>query len=453
MPDRLRVVSNTGQNLRINVDSGATTTDIALNPAGAAVPAAAYTNSFAGAGTTTLYGLDVANDRLVIQGQPSGNPNNGDLAAVGALGLSGDVQALSGFDINGRNSSAFAALNLAGDATSELHTINLTTGAATRVNAIGGGERIRGLTFAMAPQATVFGVTTDNRVVTFKAATPGTLDTNTAITGLQGGENVLGVDFRPANGMLYALTDGGRLYTIDPVTGGATVAPALSADITDMTSPFMALTGMAFGIDFNPVVDRLRTVSDAEQNLRTNVDTGATTTDVALNRAPFAVTAAAYANNFEGTASTTLYVIDTQNDRLFTQNPPNNGTLNDVGALGVDADSINGFEIVGPDTALAALSTASTPSALYSVNLTSGAATLIGAIALPQPTDRITGLTATPGNVTPAANSNGLRRERYVAHVVRAQRTGLRSAPLQITDLETGETLLGVDFRPKTGVL
>ena len=301
VPDRLRVVSNTGQNLRINVDSGATTTDTVLNPAGSAVTGAAYTNGFAGAGTTTLYGIDVANDRLVIQGQPSGNPNNGDLAAAGALGVSGDVQSLAGFDINGRNNGAIAALNLAGATTSELHTIDLATGAATRVNTIGGGERLRGLTLAAVPQATVVGVTADHRVVTFKTATPGTLDTSAVITGLQGGETVLGIDFRPATGKLYALTDGGRLYTVDPVTGGATIAPILAADAADMTDPFVALMGTAFGTDFNPVVDRLRTVSDAEENLRTNVDSGATLTDVALNRAPFAVSAAAYANNFAGT--------------------------------------------------------------------------------------------------------------------------------------------------------
>ena len=34
VPDRLRVVSDTGQSLRINVDTGAVITDTALNPAG-----------------------------------------------------------------------------------------------------------------------------------------------------------------------------------------------------------------------------------------------------------------------------------------------------------------------------------------------------------------------------------------------------------------------------------
>jgi hypothetical protein len=454
VPDRLRVVSNTGQNLRINVDTGATTTDAAVNPAGFTVSGAAYTNSFAGAGTTTLHGIDVANDRLVIQGQPSGNPNNGDLAAVGALGANGDVQSVGGFDINGRNSSAFAALNLAGAATSELHMINLATGASTRVNTIGGGERVRGLTLAAVARATVVGVTADNRVVTFKTATPGTFDTNVAIAGLQGGENVLGIDFRPATGRLYALTDGGRLYTVDPITGGATVAPILVADAADTSDPFGALAGTAFGTDFNPVVDRLRTVSDAEQNLRTNVDSGATITDVALNRAPFNVTAAAYANNFAGTAATTLYAIDTRNDRLLVQNPPNNGTLNDIGALGVDIDAVTGFEIVGPDTALAALSNAATPAGLYSVNLASGAATFIGAVAVSQATDRITGLSAMPSSMTPAANSLVFATINGTALVSFARNAPATvSAPLPISYLQPGETLLGIDFRPATGAL
>lgn len=452
VPDRLRVVSSTGQNLRIDVETGATTTDTLLNPTDSTISAAAYTNSFAGAGMTTLYVLDAANDRLMIQGQPSGNPNNGDLQAVGALGTIGDVQS-AGFEINGRTNSAFAAFTLAGAAASELHSINLTTGAATRVNAIGGGEPIRGLTYTTVPQATAFAVTTDNRLVSFKVTTPATLDSNAPITGLQGGENVIGMDIRPANGQLYALTDGARLYTVDPVTAAATVAPALAADAADMSSPFTALTGAAFGVDFNPVVDRLRVVSDAEENLRANVDTGATTTDAMLNRRPAAVTAVAYANNFAGATATTLYVIDVQSDRLLIQNPPNNGTLTDLGPLGIDVDAVNGFEILGPDTALTALATSATPAGLYQIDLTSGAATLIGAISLSQATDRITGLsaalslTSTPDS-TVYAVVNGSTLLSFARNA-----PADTSAPLAITGLQTDEVVLGIDVRPANGLL
>ena len=450
VPDRLRIVSNTGQNLRVNVDNGAATVDGAINPAGSMVTGAAYTNSVAGAGTTTLYVLDTQNDRLLIQDPP----NNGTLVAVGPLGMIGDVQGVSGFEINGRTNAAFAAVTIGSATTSELHSINLTSGAATRINAIGGTERIRGLTYTARVQAAGFGVTTDNRLISFQVPTPGTLDSNAPISGLQGGENVIGMDFRPVNGVLYALTDAGRLYTINPATAAATLGQAFVADMADMTSPFTALSGTAFGVDFNPVVDRLRTVSDTLQNLRTNVDTGATMTDGTLNRGPFQATAAAYTNNFDAPASTTLYVIDTQGDRLFIQNPPNNGVLNVIGALGVDVQAVSTFEIVGPDTALAVFATATTPSVLYNINLATGAAMLVGAIPLAQPTDRITSLTAPPSMTTPAATStvfaviNGTSLTSFARNA-----PGMLSAPVHITGLAMGETLIGADFRPKTGAL
>jgi hypothetical protein len=451
VPDLLRVVSNTGQNLRINVDSGATTTDTALNPGGSSATAAAYTNSFAGAGATTLYVFDIANDRLMIQGQPSGNPNNGDLRAVGPLGI--DVQASTGFDISGVNNTALTAVTLAAATTSELHTINLVSGAATRVNAIGGGERVRGLTLNANPRATLLGLTTDNRLVTFKTATPGTLDSNVAVTGLQGGETIVGIDMRPANGRLYAVTDAARLYTIDATTGAATALGSLSPDAADMTDPFATLSGASFGVDFNPLADRLRVVSDTEQNLRSNADNGATMTDAMLNRAAFSVTAAAYTNSFANPTATTLYVIDTQNDRLLTQNPPNDGRLNDVGPLGIDAAGVNGFEVVGPDTALAVLSVPM-GKALYTINLTSGAAQFAGSVTTPQPTDNITGISAMPTAATPAPDStvyavlNGVTLTSFARNA-----PAQLAAPVAITGLQTGESVLGIDFRPANNLL
>jgi trimeric autotransporter adhesin len=152
--DKLRVVSNTGQNLRIDVDAGAVTTDNKLSPQSAGSTAAAYTNSFVGAASTQLYVIDINGRQLAIQGQRSGDPNQGDLKPVGSLGISAELQSATGFDINGRTNAAFAALNLVtGSGSSELFNINLATGVATRVNAIGGGERVRGLAFAEFPES------------------------------------------------------------------------------------------------------------------------------------------------------------------------------------------------------------------------------------------------------------------------------------------------------------
>jgi hypothetical protein len=154
MRDKLRVVSNTGQNLHIDVDAGAVTIDSKLTPANAGGTAAAYTNSFVGAASTTLYVIDVIGRQLAIQGQKSGDPNKGDLKMVGSLGIATELQSATGFDINGRTGAAFAALNLAkSGGVSELFSVNLKTGAATRVNVIGGTERVRGLAFVEYPES------------------------------------------------------------------------------------------------------------------------------------------------------------------------------------------------------------------------------------------------------------------------------------------------------------
>src|SRR5205085_361112 len=151
-----------------------------------------------------------------------------------------------------------------------------------------------------------------------------------------------------------------------------------------------ALSGTEFGIDFNPTVDRIRLVSDTGQNLRLNPDTGAVAgTDSALSFAtgdpnegqtPH-ISGAAYTNNFAGATTTTLYDIDYGLDRLVIQNPPNNGTLNTVGALGVNTGKLVGFDIAGNATAFASLTgTDDSGSRLYTIDLTTGAATLLGDI-------------------------------------------------------------------------
>src|SRR4030095_14717815 len=87
-----------------------------------------------------------------------------------------------------------------------------------------------------------------------------------------------------------------------------------------------------------------------------------------------------YGNNFRGAPSTMLFDLDTMSDVLSLQNPPNDGTLADVGALGVDIAGDVHFDIAGGANglAIAALrTTASGPYSLYRVNLTTGAASLI----------------------------------------------------------------------------
>jgi hypothetical protein len=194
------------------------------------------------------------------------------------------------------------------------------------------------------------------------------------------GEDLQGIDFRPANGQLYGLGSTSRLYRIDLTTGLATQVGA---------SPFaVALSGTNFGFDFNPVVDRVRVVSDADQNLRLNPSTGTLAAmDTALSYtvgdpnagADPKIVGAAYINNVVSATTTTLYGIDSNLDILTIQNPPNNGTLTTIGPLGFDTSGAVGFDIASTSTAFASLSVSGLVE-LFTINLATGAATPVGSI-------------------------------------------------------------------------
>jgi hypothetical protein len=206
----------------------------------------------------------------------------------------------------------------------------------------------------------------DNVLRSFDTGAVSTGLSSVVISGLGAGEFASGIDVRPSTGELYAVTTANRLYVVNPASGAATAVGAAAF------SPI--LTG-SVGMDFNPVTDRVRLVDASGTSMRVNPVTGVAIQDTSLS-APN-VTAVAYSNNFNGAASTVLYDIDTGNDELKIQNPPNNGTLVTVGALGLDATSATGFDIDSTGTAYAALFALGT-SRLYTISLGSGVASPIG---------------------------------------------------------------------------
>jgi hypothetical protein len=232
------------------------------------------------------------------------------------------------------------------------------------------------LAFAMSAQAEpIVALTSDNRLITFDSATPGTAIETVTITGLGTGENLVGIDYRPATGTLYGLSTASRVYAINSDTGVATAIGAAGA---------FTLNGTSFGFDFNPVPDRIRVTSDTDQNLRLNPNDGTlTANDGTLQYAGTDANAAqnpnivgsAYTNSFAGAQATVLYDIDSNLDILTIQNPPNNGTLVTVGSLGVDTSDRVGFDISGTTGVAYASLTVGGVSQLYTINLLSGAAT------------------------------------------------------------------------------
>jgi hypothetical protein len=239
---------------------------------------------------------------------------------------------------------------------------------------------------------TVTGLTTGNQLVQFAVGTPNTLinGTPTSITFPMSATDtdLIGIDYRPRGGNLFAQASGGTIYVLEPNTD---IAGTVTATQVGTGTPFTG-TPTAFGFDFNPQVDRIRTVNDepsgtSDNNYRFNPNSGARVAidgdlDYSMGDPNDAavpnVVGAAYTNNFDGTTSTQLYDIDSDLNILALQTNPNGGALSTVGALGVDTTENVGFDIEqGTNVAYASLTpTGATGSSFYRVNLMTGAATL-----------------------------------------------------------------------------
>lgn len=219
----------------------------------------------------------------------------------------------------------------------------------------------------------IAGLTFDQRIVTFDSGSPMTINSAFAIAGLVAGDTLLGIDLRPANGTLYGVSQAGRVYTLT-TSGVASLVSTLSA----------LPVGTDFGIDFNPVPDRLRIISAGDQNLRANVATGSTTVDSAITAVgggAIDIIGTAYTNSLPGgtaPATTQIYGIDSITDSLVTSVAPNGGVYSAVGSLGVGLTNNNnvGFDISGR-TGIAYFSI---DSAFYTVSLATGRASFVDTI-------------------------------------------------------------------------
>ncbi len=139
MADKLRFMTGT-TNHRVHPDTGAVTIDGSLayedgdmhKGETPNIVAAAYTNSYGKPEKTAMYNIDATIGALIQQTKP----NDGTLKAIGKLGIEGKPAAYA-FDIQTTEDGANTAW-LAADKT--LYTVNLETGAATKIGAISGAE-------------------------------------------------------------------------------------------------------------------------------------------------------------------------------------------------------------------------------------------------------------------------------------------------------------------------
>ncbi|MDQ7949570.1 MAG: DUF4394 domain-containing protein [Pedobacter sp.] len=351
--DRIRIVSNGGQNLRINPETGALeSTDTNLSVT--SISAIAHHNNYAGTTTSTLFDIDAAAKKLYRQ-----DPNLGTLTNIGNLTL--DMGTQVAFDISSANKAL--AVSKPADST-KLYVIDLNSGKTELAGKFALGTNIRSIAIPTLPVA--YAVDQANTLIIFNPTVAPTYYTR-AITGLQSGESILGMDVRPLNGQLYALGSSSRLYRLNVATGAATLIG---------TGPFgTILSGTSFGFDFNPLTDVIRVVSNTGQNMRIDPNTARVTSDTNF-AATANFSAAAFSNNFRTASSTLLYLIDHNSNKLLTQNL-SSGVLTAVGDLKIDLDAANGFDILyqGQDVAYGIFSVGG-KTGLYTINLTTGEATL-----------------------------------------------------------------------------
>lgn len=323
---------------------------------------------------------------------------------------------------------------------------------------------------AAAANASLVVLTTDGQLLVTNAPGPGAeVRAPVAITGLGPDETIRGIDFRVSangtnTGTLYGIgvtaaaaqvaPFSARLYTIDRFTGVATLVGGATFSVNSVN----------VGFDFNPTaLAAVRVVSDAEDNLSVDADTGIATANTLLTPAG-SVAGAAYTNTYPGSLGSTLYVIDYASDSLLRQGgvdgtpSPDGGVLTPVGALGVAVGADLGFDIDGfSGTAYLGAGTS-----IYRVSLSSGAATLVGTvadgslsvrdIAVTVPTSAL-GFGARNSGPTLELVTFGLNAATATPTIVAVMMNNSdRSATTDPVAFNAGATVIGMDFRPNPTV-
>jgi hypothetical protein len=412
----LRVVSETGQNLRVDAATGLTRTDTRVArtpPLPPLFSGIAYMN-VASSDLSALFSLDTANERVANAIQMNSVTTTvRDLAIVKAfdtgVGSTGDVDVLDvlGLDFGPSFDQQYAIINTTQRPAAVYKLRDLTSFSDVPSSMLfegsialpQPGDQISGLAVlplsgALGSGSTLLALLNGQSLLTMttlpSAAANATLTpTVTAITGLPMEETLLSLEYRTSNSLVYALGKSGAIYTLNPTSGAATAVPNVTVALGTATK---------FDIDFNPSDQRLTILSNLGQLLFVDIaNSGAIqTTAIAYGRATVAATA--YRNNIaDSDGDTGQFLIDTLGGTLrlptlgatdaIDGSTKTQGVLRPFGAY-QGFSSLAGFDIAGgaDELSLAALQpTGAIRSSLYSVDLRTGRATLSGVIGQSSP--------------------------------------------------------------------
>ena len=231
----------------------------------------------------------------------------------------------------------------------------------------------------------IYGLTTQNAITVIDSDMPSQSLAGGTVRGLEAGENLEAIDYRPATGDIYAVGDFDNLYTIDPTTFRASLVGSFDPP----------LTGTSFAFDFNPAFMGgrfARIISDTDNNRVLDGEDGSYLAPVEKTPVFYAagdenegrdpnLVGIAYDNNVAGAMTTQQFGIDRNTGDLVTV-ANNAGTLTTIGSVGFgDMASFTneaGFDISGmTGTAFAALQPGPN-SNLYTVNTSTGNTQFLG---------------------------------------------------------------------------
>ena len=235
-----------------------------------------------------------------------------------------------------------------------------------------------------APARDMYATDGRNTLIRFDSRFPGVITDRVAVTGVGG--TLVGIDFRPSSGEMVGVGSDSRVYAIDPDTGAA----------RPIGLPFTpGLSGTAFGVEVNPVLDQLRVVSDTGMNARIDLTTGAQ-----VPGSPFTppnpgsphIVAIGYSNSSFSTvrpAGTVLAAIDSASDQVLLMDG-DSGVLHGGKPLGIDIGDAAGADGsfipgVGDVAYMVATTRGASGASLFRVSLVTGRAFRFGPVGTGSP--------------------------------------------------------------------
>jgi len=248
------------------------------------------------------------------------------------------------------------------------------------ISGCGGGTDTSG------PGDLVYGIDSFGQLVSFRSGAPENLFQQTAILGMESGETIQSLDFRPETSQLLGLSNANSLYAIDAATG---VAELVRTPVVPVAENVFA------AIECDPATDTVRLITSAGANYRIDPDTGSIIgreDDLTLAgdaQAKPLLADLAYLG-LAGIPGPTLLGVDRTGRRLVlvggeNGNPsPDGGVVTNIqtaNALPAVADGGRHLFDVEPSGGTAYLIAGTSGRDVYQVNLVNGALTPLGTVA------------------------------------------------------------------------